>query len=54
VEFHEIDGRNGVQELNRVELELAWNEETANPAVLRLLGLIESPASDGMESPGVA
>jgi DNA-binding transcriptional LysR family regulator len=40
VEFHEIDGRHGMQELNRVDLELAWNEETANPAVLRLLGLI--------------
>lgn len=43
VEFHEIDGRHGIQELNRVDLELAWNEETANPAVLRLLDLIESP-----------
>jgi DNA-binding transcriptional LysR family regulator len=41
VEFHEIDGRNGMQELNRVELELAWDEETANPAVLKLLELIE-------------
>ncbi|MFC9771572.1 MULTISPECIES: LysR family transcriptional regulator [unclassified Pseudarthrobacter] len=40
VEFHEIDGRHGMQELNRVDLELAWNEETANPAVLRLLELI--------------
>jgi DNA-binding transcriptional LysR family regulator len=42
VEFHEIDGRHGIQELNRVDLELAWNEETANPAVLRLLRLIET------------
>jgi DNA-binding transcriptional LysR family regulator len=41
VEFHEIDGRNGMRELNRVELELAWNEETANPAVRKLLELIE-------------
>jgi DNA-binding transcriptional LysR family regulator len=43
VEFHEIDGRHGIQELNRVDLELAWNEETANPAVLRLLKLIDTP-----------
>ena len=35
VEFHEIDGRRGIQELNRVDLEMAWNEETANPAVLQ-------------------
>lgn len=41
VEFHEIDGRHGMQELNRVELNLAWNEETSNPAVLKLLELIE-------------
>lgn len=41
VEFHEIDGRHGMQELNRVELKLAWNEETSNPAVLKLLELIE-------------
>ncbi len=46
VEFHEIDGRHGIQELNRVDLELAWNEETANPAVLTLLDLIAS-AADG-------
>jgi len=43
VEFHEIDGRHGIRELNRVDLELAWNEETANPAVLRLLRLIDAP-----------
>ncbi|CAI3803445.1 hypothetical protein NKCBBBOE_03350 [Pseudarthrobacter sp. MM222] len=30
-----------MHELNRVDLELAWNEETANPAVLKLLELIE-------------
>lgn len=30
-----------MQELNRVELDVAWNEETANPAVLKLLELIE-------------
>jgi DNA-binding transcriptional LysR family regulator len=41
VEFHEIDGRHGMQELNRVDLELAWNEETANPAVLKLLEVVE-------------
>lgn len=42
VDFHEIDGSHGIQELNRVDLELAWNEETANPAVRRLLELIDS------------
>jgi DNA-binding transcriptional LysR family regulator len=49
VEFHEIDGSLGIQELNRVDLELAWNEETANPAVRRLLELIDS---DGLAAPG--
>lgn len=48
VEFHEIDGRHGMQELNRVDLELAWNEETANPAVLRLLELIEEAMPAGV------
>jgi DNA-binding transcriptional LysR family regulator len=42
VEFHEIDGSHGIRELNRVDLELAWNEETANPAVLRLLELLDA------------
>ena len=42
VEFHEISGSHGIRELNRVDLELAWNEQTANPAVLRLLELIDS------------
>ena len=42
VEFHEISGSHGIRELNRVDLELARNEQTANPAVRRLLQLIDS------------
>ena len=41
--FIEISGSHGIRELNRVDLELAWNEQTANPAVLRLLRLIDTP-----------
>ena len=54
VEFHEIDGSHGIQELNRVDLELAWNEETANPAVRRLLELIDSAGFAGPDPAGVA
>jgi len=52
VEFHEIDGRQGMHELNRVELDVAWNEETANPAVLRLLELIEPLGTAGLPETG--
>lgn len=46
VEFHEISGSHGIRELNRVDLELAWNEQTANPAVRRMLELIDSTGLD--------
>jgi DNA-binding transcriptional LysR family regulator len=46
VEFHEIDGRHGMRELNRVDLELAWNEETSNPAVIKILELMEPSLQD--------
>ena len=41
-------GRHGMQELNRVDLELAWNEETANPAVRRLA---RADRSEGLVCP---
>jgi DNA-binding transcriptional LysR family regulator len=49
VQFRELEPSRGVKDLNRVDLEVAWNENNNNPAVRRLLALLETPAED--ESP---
>ncbi len=49
VRFLEIEGSRSVNNLNRVELEVAWNENTTNPAVLKLLELL--PAAPGLDVP---
>jgi hypothetical protein len=49
VQFRELEPSRGVKDLNRVDLEVAWNENNTNPAVRRLLALLESPAEE--ESP---
>jgi DNA-binding transcriptional LysR family regulator len=49
VQFRELEPSRGVKDLNRVDLEVAWNENNTNPAVRRLLELLETPAED--ESP---
>jgi DNA-binding transcriptional LysR family regulator len=41
VRFREIEGSQGTQTLNRVDLEVAWNENNTNPAVLKLLSLLD-------------
>ncbi|MCW2134659.1 LysR family transcriptional regulator [Arthrobacter sp. VKM Ac-2550] len=41
VRFREIEGSRGTQALNRVDLEVAWNENNTNPAVLKLLSLLD-------------
>jgi DNA-binding transcriptional LysR family regulator len=41
VRFREIEGSQGTQALNRVDLEVAWNENNTNPAVLKLLSLLD-------------
>ncbi|MHA7145624.1 LysR family transcriptional regulator [Arthrobacter sp. TmT3-37] len=40
VRFYEIEDSRTVRKLNRVELDVAWNENTTNPAVLKLLDLL--------------
>lgn len=49
VQFRELEPSRGVKDLNRVDLEVAWNENNTNPAVRRLLELLETPAEE--ESP---
>lgn len=40
VVFEELVGPAGLADLNRADLDLAWNESNANPAVTRLLDVI--------------
>ena len=46
VRFREIEGSHGTQTLNRVDLEVAWNENNTNPAVLKLLSLLDGNLDD--------
>ncbi|QTG81231.1 LysR family transcriptional regulator [Arthrobacter crystallopoietes] len=46
VRFREIEGSRGTQALNRVDLEVAWNENNTNPAVLKLLSLLDGNLDD--------
>ncbi|WP_139004380.1 LysR family transcriptional regulator [Arthrobacter crystallopoietes] len=46
VRFREIEGPRGTQALNRVDLEVAWNENNTNPAVLKLLSLLDGNLDD--------
>jgi DNA-binding transcriptional LysR family regulator len=46
VRFREIEGSHGTQALNRVDLEVAWNENNTNPAVLKLLSLLDGNLDD--------
>ncbi|WP_104180450.1 LysR family transcriptional regulator [Arthrobacter sp. B0490] len=40
VRFYDIEDSRTIRKLNRVELDVAWNENTTNPAVLKLLELL--------------
>ncbi|EMY32515.1 LysR family transcriptional regulator [Arthrobacter crystallopoietes BAB-32] len=46
VQFRELEPSRGIKDLNRVDLEVAWNENNTNPAVRRLLDLLDTPPED--------